>query len=183
MSKKMGMAKLAAELADNPEIESRVDQLIDKSQVIRILTEGRLARKMTQHDVAQRMGCNQSKVSRIEDGYDDDLTFGDMKRYLNAVDLEFTMMFHDSSAPIQERTKQLVFAIHENLEQLAEIARSQDGNDQAVEKINAFCGEVLMNFIVRYAQSFGKIQQVRPRALTENSAPKPRQEKLTGSCK
>ena len=170
MSKaKRGVAKLGAELADDPEALGRIEELIDSHQLIRILTTGRIGRGMTQQEVAVRMGCNQSKVSRLEDGCDDDLSFGDLQLYLNAIDMSFSMIFHDSRASLQERTKQLVFAIHENLEKLADIARSEDGNDQAVEKINQFCGEVLMNFIVRYAQSYQKIQQVRPRALTDKA--------------
>lgn len=161
------LAKLAAELADDPLVEQEVKEQIEHSQFVRMLTQFRIAKGMSQADIARAMDCDPSKVSRLENGEDHDLAWKDILLYLNATRTGMNVIFHDQDASLEERTKQLVFAIHQNLEQLADIARSQDGDDEAVEKIHQFCGEVLFNFLIRFDQSYKKIQQVRPSALTD----------------
>ncbi|HMP72304.1 MAG TPA: transcriptional regulator [Kiritimatiellia bacterium] len=164
------LAKLAADLADDPAVEQGIHDLIERSSMVRLLTQYRMAKGLTQAQVAKGMGCDPSKVSRMESGYDDDLGWMDILKYLQATKTSVSLLFHDLDATIEDRTKQLVYAIHQNLEQLAEIARSYDGDDEAVEKINEFCGEVLLNFMIRFDQSYKKIQHVRPTANTEKRA-------------
>jgi len=76
-TKKNSAASAAAALADDETVAQDVQALAERSRMVRTLVEMRLQKGLTQKQIAEGMGVDQSKVSRLENGYDDELTFAD----------------------------------------------------------------------------------------------------------
>src|SRR5688572_21533870 len=154
------VAQVAASLAGNPTMEDVVKQEIRYNTVVSRLIAMRIQKNLTQEEIAAHMGCDASKISRIESGNDLGLKWVDLTRYLNALNVKMSFTFEDPELPASEKIKQSVFRIHEGLEKLVSLARQTDGDEGMAKKIHQFYGEVLFNFLARYQESYGKLQAI-----------------------
>lgn len=59
---------LEKDLLQNPKTKKVFDKLVPRYAVISQLIEARIKSKMTQHDVAQKVGTKQSAIARLESG-------------------------------------------------------------------------------------------------------------------
>ncbi len=162
------VAEAAAHLAEDPAVENRVTDEITRNEVVSALLEMRVAKGLTQEQIAKSMECDPSTISRIESGNDRQLKWEDIVGYVNALGVNMCFFFEDPSLPAAGRIKHLVFRIHEDLESLAELAKQVGGEDQIAKKIHQFYGEVLMNFLVKFKASHDKLSsivKVNPPAL------------------
>jgi len=150
----------AAFLAGDEQVKALVEQEIAGSQIVNSLIQQRMGKKVSQKELAQRMGCDPSKISRMEAGNDAQLKIGDVTHYLTAIGVQMSMIFEDAELPAAERIKRHVFAIHEQLERLVDIAKQVDGDDSIIKKIREFYGEVLLNFMLRFSDSHQKLSIV-----------------------
>jgi transcriptional regulator with XRE-family HTH domain len=146
-------ADAAAHLAGNPKIAESVDYEIRKNTLVTNLLSMRVEKNLTQEEVAKRMNCDPSKVSRMESGNDLQLRWVDIVMYVQAVNVQMGIIFDDESLPASTRIKQCVFQIDEDLKRLARMAQQFDGDDQTAEKINRFYREVLFNFLKRFTEN------------------------------
>jgi len=79
MTKKLSpVAQLAADLTDDATVGRRVESEIAKSRMVSFMTGARLKTNVLQREIAERLGWRQSKVSRIEAGTEDQVTFMDV---------------------------------------------------------------------------------------------------------
>ena len=100
-----------------------MDEEICCSQLVNTLLQLRIEKGISQKELAKRIGCDPSKISRIEAGKDLQLRMGDVMQYLSALNVKMNMVFEDTSLPVAEQIKQHVFLIHEKLEQCTRIPR------------------------------------------------------------
>jgi transcriptional regulator with XRE-family HTH domain len=154
------LSQIAAALAGKPEVESKVFAEITRNSLVSCLLNFRVSRGLTQEQVAKRMGCDPSKVSRMESGNDDGLKWPDIVSYIQAVNVTMSILFEDPLLPAAEQIKQCVFSIKENLDELTELARSVGGNDEIARKIHQFSGEVLINFLIQYKEHSEQLRSV-----------------------
>jgi len=150
----------AAFLAGDEQVKALVEQEVAGSQIVNSLIEQRMGKKLSQKELAMRIGCDPSKISRMEAGNDAQLKIGDITHYLSAIGVQMSMILEDTELPAAERIKRHVFAIHEQLEHLVEIAKQVDGDDSIIKKIREFYGEVLLNFMLRFSDSHQKLSIV-----------------------
>ncbi len=61
-------SQLKKELLADPEVKRAYDALEPEFALIRSVIEKRLAKKMSQKDLADKMGTKQSAISRLESG-------------------------------------------------------------------------------------------------------------------
>jgi transcriptional regulator with XRE-family HTH domain len=160
-SKTSEAASLAALLAGDPAVEAKVEREIQFSTVVSHLLSLRVGKGLTQDQVAEAVGCDASKISRLEAGTDDNLKWMDMVRYADAVGVDIRLAFENRDMPAADRIKHCVFEIDHGLKQLAELA-----------KIHSFYAEVLFNFLARYKDNCDSIgltiraPQAAPKAAT-----------------
>ena len=147
----------AAFLAGDKNVKQQVDEEICFSQLVNHLLQLRIEKGISQKELANRIGCDPSKISRLEAGNDLQLKMGDVMQYLSALNVKMNMVFEDSSLPVAEQIKQHVFLIHEKLEQLVKLAKQVDGDEIIINKIHVFCSEVLFNFLSRFGDSYKKL--------------------------
>ena len=81
------------------------------------------------------------------------------------------VVFEDKTLPVAEQIKSHLFSIHEQLEQLVEIAQQVDGDKPIIDKIKAFYGEVLLDFLLRFTDSHKKLRIVSLHDNPEQHAP------------
>jgi|SRR5579872_5770753 len=71
-------------LADDPEFVKQFENRIAERELIKALTIARSRAGLTQEQLAEKMGCGQSKLSKLESGVDADMRLGDILAYLKA---------------------------------------------------------------------------------------------------
>jgi transcriptional regulator with XRE-family HTH domain len=172
MSKKsMTTATLAASLTGNPEAAKRVARHQAETRFVRTLIDMRVARKLSQRELAKNMSVSPSKVCRLEASRDEDLNLGDVFLYLKALGMTMSVIFDDPTLPAADRIKHHVFAVHDQLEQLQKLACQIGGEDAISDKIKQFYGEVLFNFVLRLGDSYAKLPSVTPIRLDGADVP------------
>jgi transcriptional regulator with XRE-family HTH domain len=162
-------AEAAAHLAGNPEAARAVQEEICRGSLVSALISMRLAKKMTQEDVAESMGCDPSKISRLEAGNDIHLKWSDIVGYVSAVNVQMSVIFDDDSLPPAVRIKQCVYQIDDDLKRLREMVQKLDGDEKTAAKIAHFYQEVLFNFLKRFSDNHQILKnyvQIPPRTKT-----------------
>ena len=147
----------AAYLAGDEKVKQQVDEEICCSQLVNTLLQLRIEKGISQKELAKRIGCDPSKISRLEAGNDLQLRMGDVMQYLSALNVKMNMVVEDTSLPVAEQIKQHVFLIHEKLEQLVKLGKQVDGDEVIINKIHVFCSEVLFNFLSQFGDSYKKL--------------------------
>ena len=66
-------------------VGKRVAELHNGTKIVDWLVQERNRAGLTQAELARRMGCSQSKVSKLEDSRDEDLRLGEIGRYWEGV--------------------------------------------------------------------------------------------------
>ncbi|MDE3097837.1 MAG: helix-turn-helix domain-containing protein [Verrucomicrobiota bacterium] len=154
------VAAAAAHLAEDADVEASVKKEIKGNTLVSVLLEMRIAKGLTQDQIAEAMKCDPSTVSRIESGNDRQLKWSDIVGYVNALKVQMGILFDDDSLPAAARIKQCVFKIDEDLKKLATLAHGVGGDDKIAHAINRFYREVLFNFLKRFEQNSDKLNSI-----------------------
>lgn len=101
---------------------SEFEEAARKRQIITRLMALRSARGMTQQDVAEKMDCTQSRVSKLEAGNDLDLRLGDFANYANSLKLDIELHLVKHGERSMDRIKRHAFAIQRELTRMTELA-------------------------------------------------------------
>ena len=129
-----------------------MDQRLANRQLVKTLATLRTM-GLTQQDLAAKLGCTQSKVSKTESGQDADLRFGDVVAYTQACGYGVHILFQKSGPTLVGQVKNHAFAIKRLLDRLVELA----GDDGCmVEATARFLNEAafnLTNLIQKAAES------------------------------
>ncbi len=72
-------------------VADAVRQLSAKTKVIDQLILARVAAGLTQAQMAAKLRCSQSRISKIEDSQDTDLSLGDIQAYARIVGLKLQL--------------------------------------------------------------------------------------------
>lgn len=143
----------------------------------------RVEKKLSQRDLAKRMGVGPSKVCRMEACTDKDLNLGDVMLYSKALGVNMSVLFDDPALPAADRIKHHVFAVHDLLEQLMKLAHQVGGDDSICAKINQFYGEVLFNFMRGFGNCYSKLPGATPIRLNGTDLPPKGQAHLRSASK
>lgn len=150
-------AEAAAILSGEPGAGDRVKRLSGESWLVDQLAAARTEKGITQRELARRMGCSAAKVCTLESSVDRNVRLGDLVKYVNAMGMDVSLAFEDKGLPAAEQIKRSVFAIHDRLNALAELAGKVSDDQSIIRKIHEFYGQVLMNFLAKFGDSHGKL--------------------------
>ena len=151
------VADAAAALAGDKAVKGRVQTLINKSAMVNVLIGMRTQSGLSQADIAKKMNCTQSKISKLESGSDDTLKWSDIVGYIHALELNMHLFFNNENLPRAARIKNHVLQVHGLLEELADLAKGVCEDEIFVSKIHEFYGEVLMNFLVKFEETYKQL--------------------------
>ena len=99
----------------------------------RALSDLRCSQKLTQEELAERAGCTQSKISRIENSSNDRLKLDDLTMYARAFNMQASIDFTRESSSA-DATERLARQIRNGLVDVAEKARHEGAADEGAKK-------------------------------------------------
>jgi transcriptional regulator with XRE-family HTH domain len=135
-------ALVKATLEDKGQAEA-ICQKIAGAQIVNAMIRSRAAAGLTQAEVAQKMNCTQSAVSKLEHSSDAELTLQDIATYLRATGGRLNIAVGKQANRV-ERIKELATGLKHELEALADLSSTSD--DASIRKsINGFFGEAWFN--------------------------------------
>jgi transcriptional regulator with XRE-family HTH domain len=97
---------------------------------------------LSQKQLAEKIGCSQSRISKIESALDKDLTMQDLLDYAKALNLNLEIGYRHPSVRIVDLIKYHAFKIKAYLNQLNSLAKE---DDLLKESIGKFHIEALFN--------------------------------------
>ena len=135
---------------DDASLVGELEEELASRQVVRALFAMRSARNVSQAEIAAQLKCTQSRVSKIENGIDADLSVGELEAYARVLDCDVVLTFQKRHSTSVDRVKQHAFAIKRELDQLARMA----GEDSTLQKgVASFFGEAFFNIVRMISES------------------------------
>jgi transcriptional regulator with XRE-family HTH domain len=113
-------------------------------KVIKHMMALRAVRGVSQQDIAAKMGCSQSRVSKLENGVDDDMRIGDLKAYMRALECSVGFVFSKANSTLADEVKHHAFRIKHLLEKMADLA---GGDEKIARGVSGFFGEAFLNVV------------------------------------
>jgi len=125
------------------EIRKGVASLNAETVIVRRLVALRAGAGMTQSNLAKKLGCTQSRISKIEASKDEDITLGVIRDYVQATESRIGI-FCGKPVSHVEAVKNHALSIRRHLESLADIAQK---HDELEPHIQGFFGEAFFNIL------------------------------------
>ena len=80
-------------ISEDKQFADDFDRHVGKRRLVKHLFALRSVEGLSQKDIAERIGCSQSRISKLENGTDDDLRLADLAAHLGALDLDLCLVF------------------------------------------------------------------------------------------
>ena len=148
------VSELLREIAPDGEFPAEFEERIQRRSLIKHLLVLRAARGLTQRDLADKLGCTQSRISKLENGTDDELRLGDLVKYVHALGLDFGIAMRPAAQTVFDEIKHHAFCIRDRLEHLVELAGKDHAMQEGVGKAHV---ETLVNMIKIVVDSARKL--------------------------
>ncbi len=130
---------------------------INKRRLSRLLTVMRAQKGMNQQQAAEKCGCTQSRISKLEYKEDRKITIGELLDYSDALDLEISVHFLPKKMKIVDRVKLHAFEIEKLLQRLVKLSKGDKKMEKAASGFHNECLTSMLSII-------GKSQKsIRPR--------------------
>lgn len=144
------------------------NQVFDK-MLSKTLFAMRCSKGVTQAEMAEKMDCTQSRVSKLEHSGLDAIKVSDLVSYADALNLKMSIAFHEDMTSV-ESVKFHAFEIKKHLDHLADLAHR---DDDIFEGVKDFYNEYLLNILRLFKQSENKLtkKKTQKRDVLEVSAP------------
>lgn len=108
------------------DVKEKVECQVKGKTLSRYLYFLRCSNNLTQAEMAKKLKCSQSRISKIETAFDKDLTMGDILDYANVCNLDAEIGFRDKKVKKVDLIKYHAFRINEYLDELRELAKEDD---------------------------------------------------------
>jgi transcriptional regulator with XRE-family HTH domain len=151
------VAQVVRETAEGPFAEAFEERLHGR-RIVKDLMVLRASRGLTQADIAEKMGCTQSRISKLESAKDIDLTLGDLAKYAGAVGFRLGVVLEPRETTAVGRVKKLAFQIKDELDRLAGLAQE---DQKIAQGVAGFFSEAFFN-LVRILQGLADKLPCRP---------------------
>ncbi|MDQ8195852.1 helix-turn-helix domain-containing protein [Coraliomargarita sp. SDUM461004] len=135
---------LVKSLGKNDALTQSVNQRIHSRKLVKKLIIARSQAKLSQADLARKLDCSQSRISKIENGSDDQLRVADLSAYSKALDTGIMFSIGEPKRHAVESIKHHAFQIKHHLDQLASLAQKDEQISTGVED---FFSETLFNML------------------------------------
>jgi transcriptional regulator with XRE-family HTH domain len=146
MSQKKHFSKVSdmVEATTSPEFAEAFKKHVAERQLVQKLQLMRAHAGLSQEDVAKKLGCTQSKVSKLESSTDRDLSVADLLDYASSTGHELQFVFFTEETKLVDEIKYHFFETRELMERMARLA----GVDEDIAKgVAGFFGEAYWNFM------------------------------------
>lgn len=141
---------------------------IEGKKLAKFLFVLRCKHGLTQKQMAKKISCTQSRVSKIESSFDNKLSIQDLLDYAKALDLHLEIGYRHSSFKIVDLIKYHAFKIKVYLKQLTTLAK-EDEDPKFEEGIAKFHIEALVNLNKFISESFSKLDFLKKKRIREKT--------------
>ncbi len=135
---------LADTLGKNNPLTRSIGKRIQSRRLVKKLIVARTQAKISQAELAKKLGCSQSRISKIENGTDDQLRMTDLRAYACALGTGMLLSIGEPRQNAVESIKHHAFQIKHHLDELAALAKKDEQISGGVEN---FFGETLFNML------------------------------------
>lgn len=146
-----------------PELEaiaSDVELQVKQRRLVRQLANFRHAKRVTQEQVAEHLGAKQSRVSKIENGLDDDLSLAELKAYAKALDCDVELVLKSREFSIVDEVKFHACAIKHCLDKLNSLVKHDSSIANGVAKFHIEALFNLLGMVDQSAKDFVAIRRL-----------------------
>ena len=155
MSKKYSsVAEMIKEMSSDSAFRELVSKEINDKKVGKYLFYLRCKHNLSQKQIAEKLGCTQSRISKIESSIDKDLSINDLLDYAKALNLQLEIGYRNRTAKIVDLIKYHAFKIKEYLHQLTTMAKDDESLQVGVAKFRL---EAFTNISVMISDSYSKL--------------------------
>jgi len=136
-------------------------KLIRGKRLSKFLFFLRCTSNLTQKELADKLECTQSRISKIESADDESLSIKDLMDYAKVLDLQLEIGYRKKSAKIVDLIKYHAFKIDGYLKKLTNLAKEKRDTPIA-DGVTKFCMEALVNIshlIVTHLVSLKKLEK------------------------
>ena len=131
---------------------------IEKHSLSKFLSLIRCKANLTQKQLAEKIKCSQSRISKIESLTDNLISVKDLTDYGDALDIRLIIGFENKNVTIISRIKHHIFRIRLLLDKLIKLAKGDAEIDKGVSKE---FGEILINLLNMFEQSSRKLKNIK----------------------
>lgn len=159
MAKKFkNVADLIKGLSEGEEFKKKAVKKISENGLGKFLAFLRCDHRLTQGELAQKMGCSQGRISKIESAKDEDLSIKDFQEYGKALGLELEVGFRSKDFRYVDMVKHHAFQMQKYLNRMSDLSKEDDAMESGVLKFHA---ETIWNVGRMVLESMAKIEKSR----------------------
>lgn len=148
------VSEMIRSVSDDSTFVDEFQQHIANRRIVHFLFGLRSARGMSQRQIAEKLGCSQSRISKLENSEDGDVRLGDLDQYAEALGLDVTLVLAKQRRTPVDEVKYHAFCIKRLLDHLCSLAKDDDAIAKAVAQ---FHGEAFFNLVRILQESAGKL--------------------------
>jgi len=145
---------MVRETSEDKEFAEALENRIASRKIAKDFAILRAQRGLSQRELADRMGCPQGRISKLEASPDVNLRLGDLAQYAAALGIRLRLVPENQNMTPVDRVKQLAFRIKHELDGMAGLAKDDHTIAQGVSR---FFGEALVNLVKMLQDSAGKL--------------------------
>ena len=148
------VVELAEQIGGDGGFSKGLAEHLHKRRLIDALAAMRAAKGLSQKDMAERMGCSQSRVSKMEAAEDASLNLGAVIEYVQAIGGRLDITLADVRSTAVDRVKHHAFCIMRETDRLAELALA---DPSIAEGVSSFFDEAAFNLLRMLERSAKKL--------------------------
>ncbi len=122
--------ELVRNISENDSFKNEALEELKNRSISQFLFNTRNKSGLNQSEFASKAGCSKSKISKLENSKNDEISIKDLYMYASALDLQLEIGFHDKKTKIYDLIKYHAFKIKSYLDELYELA----GDDELIQK-------------------------------------------------
>ncbi len=158
------VSEMVQHLSDDRAFATEFNQRLSERQLVKMLAVLRARAGLSQQELAGKLDCTQSKVSKLESSADADVRLGDLLAYTEAVDHEMRIFLVPKNQRIVDEVQMYALVIKRLLHELIR----QAGKDAAMVR---GAEEVLMEALFNLGRFVQCAASELPRPAQERSSP------------
>ena len=129
-------------LPEDPGFADELQEQIDRRKIVDQLARLRNLNGISQADVAAELKCTQSRISKLENGFDEDVTVSELAAYAKVAGCDLSLNFEPRDAALTSRIAYHSDAIKACFDRIAGV----EEGDRAIGKgVAAFHLDALVN--------------------------------------
>ena len=157
---------LIKSVSQNPKVGERVNEELKRRQLSNFLVFLRCDNNLTQKELAEKIGCHQSKISKLEVAYDDQISIKNLLEYGKALNLQLELGYRNKNVKITELINYHIYRIKEYLAKLVFMSKGDNAMSAGVRKV---CESALDKVFEIVSENISIIKNANKKTIKESS--------------